>query len=256
MLIGMGITDAALSVYMRSGFRYIRAIPRYIKVFDFDSVSVYSENSILAKKLAKQWIDLGNGIPFEISVADSKSINILKPLIQEEMNFFSRDFKFLEWRYINHPVFVYKKFIIHSKDSEGKGVFVALREETSVKNLKIVHVMDVIGDQHDMPAAISFIHDYCTKNKIDVADFYCTATKISRYFVGNGWFSVNDDNCLRFPHLFHPIELRTPATTSLIYWSRDNLLEMADISKLYVTKQDADLDRPTMDTYEQPSNSE
>jgi len=49
------------------------------------------------------------------------------------------------------------------------------------------------------------------------------------------------------------MELRSPPTTSLIYWSRDNFEDMADTSRLYITKQDADLDRPTMGTYEKLS---
>jgi len=253
VLIGMGITDAALSVYMRSGFRYIRTIPRYVKVFDFDSVAAHAKHDMLAKKLAKQWSVLGNDVPFESKIADSESIELLQPLIGKQLNFFSRDYKFLEWRYVNHPVFDYQQYVIHSKGGKGKGVYVALREETSIENLKILHVMDFIGDQSDMPAAISFIHDYCTKNKVHLADFYCTATTISRHFISSGWFSINDDLCFQFPHLFHPMELRIPPTTSLIYWSRDDFLEMSDISRLYITKQDSDLDRPTMDTYEKLS---
>ena len=256
VLIGMGITDSALSIYMRIGFRYIRAIPRYVRVFDFDSVAEHAKYDVLAKKLARQWSVLGNTVPYESKIADSQAIELIQPLIRKQLNFFSRDDKFLEWRYVNHPVFEYQQFVIHSKQNKGKGVYVALREETSIENLRIVHVMDFIGDSGDMPAAISFIHDYCTNNKIHLADFYCTATKISRYFVGTGWFSINDDNCFQFPHLFHPIELRTPPTTSLIYWSRNNFLEMADTSRLYITKQDADLDRPTMETYEKQSDAE
>ena len=59
-----------------------------------------------------------------------------------------------------------------------------------------------------------------------------------------------DDICFQFPHLFHPIEMRNPPTTSLIYWSKNQFTEMADLSKLYISKQDADLDRPTKHTFE------
>ena len=253
VLTGMGISDAALSVYMRSGFRYLRAIPRYVKVFDFDSVAVHAKYDVLAKKLAKQWSVLGNTVPFESKIADSQSIQLLQSLIRKQLNFFSRDCNFIEWRYLNHPVFEYRQFVVYSKRNKGKGVYVVLREETSIQDLKIVHVMELIGDQNDMPAAISFIHDYCSKYIVHLADFYCTSTKINRYFFSSGWFSINDDLCFQFPHLFHPMELRSPPTTSLIYWSRDNFEDMADTSRLYITKQDADLDRPTMGTYEKLS---
>ena len=110
VLTGMGISDAALSVYMRSGFRYLRAIPRYVKVFDFDSVAVHAKYDVLAKKLAKQWSVLGNTVPFESKIADSQSIQLLQSLIRKQLNFFSRDCNFIEWRYLNHPVFEYRQF--------------------------------------------------------------------------------------------------------------------------------------------------
>ena len=36
ILIGMGISTDALPVYLRSGFKYLKSIPRYIKVIDWD----------------------------------------------------------------------------------------------------------------------------------------------------------------------------------------------------------------------------
>jgi len=245
VLIGMGISEMALPIFMRSGFRYIRAIPRYVKVFDFDAVESYAQYNSFAKKLVKQWSLLGNA-PFDVQVINYESMHPLESILQTQFNHFSREFEFLEWRYSRHPVFKYKQFIIRSKgDKHGKGVYVCLREELKVEDLRLIHVLDCIGDEKDTPSAIGFIHNYCTENNIHLADFYCTSTRISRYFVSSGWFSINDDSCFQFPHLFHPLELREPPTTSLVYWSNSNFLELADTSNLYITKQDADLDRPT-----------
>lgn len=251
VLIGMGVSDMSLSIFMRNGFRYIRAIPRYIKVFDFDSIETYAKCNPLAKKLIKQWYDLGADVPFRTEAIDEGKIDAIESIARSQLNLFSRDYKFLEWRYSNHPIFNFKQFLINSiGENQGKGVYVCVREETNIKNLRILHVLDCIGDQKDMPAAISFIQDYCVKNNIHLVDFYCTSTQISRHFIASGWFSINDDTYFQFPHLFHPIELRTPPTRSLIYWSKEHFLEMANISKLYITKQDVDFDRPTLETFE------
>ena len=40
VLIGMGITDDALSIYLRSGFRYLKSIPRFIKIMDTEQVLI------------------------------------------------------------------------------------------------------------------------------------------------------------------------------------------------------------------------
>jgi hypothetical protein len=151
------------------------------------------------------------------------------------------------WRYTNHPIFKYKQFLVsNSKKISSSKAFVALREETSVEDFKIIHIMDFFGDDSSLLSALSFIEDYASKNNFDVIDFYCTASRIYRFMLSRGWFSINDDTCFKFPHLFHPIEMRNPPTTSLIYWSKNNLCDIADVSKLYITKQDADLDRPTL----------
>jgi len=251
VLIGMGITDMALSIYMRSDFRYLRSIPRYIRVFEFEKIEEYSQYIPLAKKLIKKWSNFSNNTPFNVEPISEENISSLKPILIKQFNYFSRDHNFLEWRFSKHPIFKYNQYLLYSDGiHKGKGVFVCMRLETSVENLKILHIIDCIGDPLDMPAAISFINDFCIKNGIHVTDFYCTSTKISSYFVSSGWFSINDDTCFQFPHLFHPVEFRTPPSTSLIYWSKDNFVDMSDIGRLYVTKQDADLDRPTLETYQ------
>lgn len=248
ILFGMGISDMALPIYMRSGFRYIRAIPRFIRVFNLNAVAAYAQYSPWAIKLIKYWSTAINDVPFEIGCLSEEKIRILEDIVQKDLNYFCRDYNYLKWRYSQHPVFDYKQFIVYSKN-KGQGVFVCFREEKSLDNMRILHVLDFFGDQKDMPAALSYIHDYCRMNNFHLVDFFCISTRVNRHFISSGWFSVNDDSCFQFPHLFHPIEMRVPPTTSLIYWSKTNFRELADISRLYITKQDADFDRPTMDTY-------
>jgi len=60
-----------------------------------------------------------------------------------------------------------------------------------------------------------------------------------------GWFSILDDDYFVFPHLFYPIELRRPPSTSLIYWGKRVMPSLLDIGSVHVTKQDLDMDRPT-----------
>lgn len=245
VLIAMSISEMSLPIIMRSGFRYIRAIPRYVKVFDFDSVEKYAKYNSLAKKLVKQW-SLLDAAPFEFQEINCEAMHPPNSILQTQFNHFSRDYAFLQWRYTNHPVFKYKQFVIHSKtDRHGKGVYICLREEMGVESLRLIHILDCFGDEKDMPSAMGFIDRYCAENNIHLADFYCTSARINRQFVSSGWFSINDDLCFQFPHLFHPLEFRDPPTTSLSYWSNSNFIELADISNLYITKQDADLDRPT-----------
>jgi hypothetical protein len=247
-LIGMGISDMALPIYMRSGFRYVKSIPRFVKVINLDPLKPYSTYSNLAVKLANKWGASCSNKFFAYEVSADEYDNVFR-YAKERVNFFVRDNCHRIWRYDNHPYFQYKQYLVASSNEMASGKsFVAFREESTLPGFKILHIMDLFGDEKSIPSAVSFIENYAIDNGFDVIDFYCTASNVYRFMLSNGWFSINDDVCFQFPHLFHPIEMRNPPTTSLIYWAKNNFSEMADLSKLYVSKQDADLDRPTIHT--------
>ena len=54
VLIGMGISEKALSVHMRSNFRYLNYIPRFVKILNFENTSKISKFSPSAPKLVKK----------------------------------------------------------------------------------------------------------------------------------------------------------------------------------------------------------
>jgi hypothetical protein len=250
VLIGMGISEMALPIYMRSGFRYLSSIPRFIKVINFENLKLNSTHTNLAVKLIKQWSGRKANSYYAKEV-NSKEYEDLFNSFKVEINLFTRNNIHRLWRFEKHPFFKYKQYLIgKTKDDTSAKSFIAFREESNLKNFKILHVVDLFGEKDCIPSAISFVENYARDNEFDVIDFYCTASSIYRFMLGGGWFSINDDKCFQFPHLFHPIEMRNPPTTSLIYWSKNHLNEIADISKLYITKQDADLDRPTIHSIE------
>lgn len=245
-LIGMGITAMALPIYLRSGFRFLSAIPRFVRVYNFDAIASMSQCTPLAAKLWRAWLERGVPVSYDVEELSAANLDSLFERVSGSFNLFTRDFEHIRWRYASHPVFRYETFLVRVK---GRGdAFVALRIETAVPGVKIVHITDCIGDESAMPGAFAFIDHYCRSHGVDVADFYCTSGRINRWPLSYGWFSTLDDQFFQFPHLFQPVELRNPATTSLVYWTKKTECrdEMCDLSKLYLTKQDADFDRPTM----------
>jgi hypothetical protein len=244
VLIGMGISAMALPIYMRNGFRYLSAIPRFTKVFDLDAIKDISTQTPLARKLVAAWSTADASYEFHVAEGVN-GVGALHERVRTRLNLFSRDVEHLAWRYVEHPYFDYKPFMITLPDNESQA-FVCLREETSVEGLRMLHVLDCFGDEKAMPAALAFVDSYCMDNSFHVVDFYSTSATINKFLLGSGWFSTMDDKFFQMPHLFHPLELRDPPTTSLIYWAKDNFVEMCDFSKLYITKQDADFDRPTL----------
>ena len=242
---GFGISDVALRVYMRQNFRFIRQIPRFVKVINFEPLKKYAKYNSLAQDLIDRWATI-NTSRFTVCDLNEVSLGSANDYLIRNFNHFSRDYAHLQWRYENHPYFHHKQFMISSVPQNVHApVFVCLREELSVADFKILHVLDCFGTDENMSATIAFIEAYASENNFDVIDFYCTAASINCHFINSGWFSTSDDICFQFPNLFHPIEMRDPPTANVVYWSKSDFAKLADLSNLYITKQDSDLDRPT-----------
>ncbi|AVF02930.1 MULTISPECIES: GNAT family N-acetyltransferase [Devosia] len=235
-LIGMGISAQALPIYLRSGFRYLRAIPRYVKILNLDNSARVGEITPVGRKL--QRISGPDAPPYQVSGEVSPELFVR---LTKSLNMFDRGPRYLEWRYRNHPRFKYDVFSVRSGGGEA---LVVTRTEDGLGTIKVLHVLDCVGDESAMPAAVAFIEERGRSLDVDFCDYYSTAASLNRFFIASGWHSTVDDVDVQLPHLFHPVEMRSPPTTSLIYWARDRMTEMADLGRLYISKQDADLDRP------------
>jgi hypothetical protein len=246
VLLGTGITAAALPLYLAAGFRYVASIPRFLKVFRPETIETFGASDRLGRKLMRYWAprDSFSGRVAEVSDWSGAAGVVAEAL--DGANHYARSASHLEWRFCRHPVFPYRCFIV---ESDAGRAFVVLKIEI-LPEFSIANVVECCADDRMMPTAIEFIESYCLHHAVDVADFYCTSTRHGGWFMKKQWFSILDDKALQFPHLFYPVELRSPPTTSLIAWSRGDALGLLDIGKLYLTKADLDLDRPTLAYYQ------
>ncbi|MGC6518137.1 MAG: hypothetical protein ACON49_08970 [Candidatus Puniceispirillaceae bacterium] len=238
VLFGMGISQDALPIYMRCGFRYLRFIPRFIHVIDAKRILDISEHASYAPKLIR------NAPAAPLTGAAQKILwkdEAQAPYI--EGNHFSRSVEDLIWRYDNHPYFTYHTYKITGAD--GAIGYVVLREEITDK-IKILHIIDILGPESCFEDAIKFAEFYAKDKGFWAVDAYSTLGRLNKYFNHRSWLSAVDSSYINVPHLFHPLEVRSPATTSLIYWVRDSNIDFFNVSDLYISKQDCDLDRPTM----------
>lgn len=241
-LLGMGISQDALPIYLRSDFRYLRYIPRYIFVVDKQQILNISEHAPYARKVVKSCSIGTNKVEYEKIQWSQVEF---QPIV--EGNHFSRTLEDLIWRYDKHPYFHYLTFRIHSNNSPDG--YVVLRSEIT-EDVKMLCVIDILGGENSYKSSIEFIENYAIENGYWAVDMFSTYSNLNKHFLMRGWLSAVDDSFINVPHLYYPLEVRNPATTSLIYWSKEHELDSFDVSNLYVTKQDADLDRPTMNFIE------
>jgi hypothetical protein len=245
VLLGSGISDEALSVYLRKGFNYWRSIPRYFRVWDIEAVRPYSRIDSLGEKLAKHRI--GKVVPNAHGAQRTKAECIVFPdQSSDKLNSYLRDARHLAWRYDQHPVFSYETYAIDEKS------FVVLRRD-EIQGMRFAHVLELASPVSHLRKVIEFLDFYAREHALAAMDFTCTSSAIGGNFIASGWFSSVDEPMFAFINLFHPPELREPQTTSLIYWAKDCQPTLADLGKLHLVKGDLDLDRPTMHFYETKS---
>ncbi len=237
VMIGMGISLDALPVYLRSGFRYIKSIPRYVHVINWDNVKDHVECAPLAKKYANGQLSFSH---FESTEFTKEKVNEIYESFRSSHFSFSRGYDDIKWRYEDNPYFEYQTFVVND------ACLVSVRIDRNIDGFVMAHCVDIFGDHKHYKSAISAAVDYAQKSGADALDFFSVNSKLNAELNAMGIFSTLDHEFFKFPHLFHPVEIRTPATTSLILWCRGDMAGLLDTSKLHITKQDADFDRPTI----------
>ena len=244
-IIGMGISESALPIYATHGFKYMRHLPRYVRVFDAERVAPISKLEPLGERLIRETpapID----VRFEAAAIGLPEAAELAEPIHQMLNCAIRDAGYLRWRYADHPVYRYEAFRVAH---DGRPAAVVVRVD-DVGDLRVLHVVDFLGSAAAVPAVLAFLEEIGREREVALADFYCSADPIGHQFWSHGWFSCVDDFHTQVPNWFYPIDMRIPPTTSLILWARDDVGALLDRSRVYITKGDCDMDRPTMNYFE------
>lgn len=241
VMLGSGISDEALNVYLRKDFNYWRHIPRFFRVWDVAAVEPWSRINPLGHKLARHRMDkvrpdFGNAR----RIAAAEIADPARGLA--DRNGYVRTRAHLEWRYDRHPVYAYETWAIGD-------AWVILRRD-AIEGMTFAHLVELGAAPAEMPAVIAFLEAYGREHGLAAMDFTCTSSAFGGHFIASGWFSSVDEPMFAFLSLFHPPELRDPQTTSLIYWARDSQAALADLGRMHVVKGDLDLDRPTIAYYE------
>lgn len=247
VLTGAGITAAALPLYLGAGFTFLAHIPRFFHIADFTKASVFAAVSDPARRIQAGRQSRAAQTRW---TAEKVAAGDLAPSAAfGEFSCFLRDSDRLTWRHDLHPAFEYEAFVVHAALDDSPGAGVILREDL-VGTTPILHVIDLFGAPMQLPAALAFIEAEAGRRGAAFVDISLTAGPLIAQVRARGWSSAIDDTLIEMPSLFHPVELRRPATTSMVLWGRQKPERLYNFSALHITRADMDLDRPTLHWYE------
>ncbi len=241
VLYGMGATSSALSPYRLGGCQFMKAIPRFVKIYNLERVQTMAKISPLGVKMCQQFSRASETVP-AWQECDQENVDRCADQLHAQYHGFSRRWIDVQWRYINHPIFRYHCCVVNP--NSDRAVVVVLRIEKK-ETYTVAHLLDYFGYKSGYEDALAFIDHFCKQEMADFCHFFCTAPAVTAIMRANNWFSTLDDDEVQVPHLFNPLTLTSPATTNLIFASAKHLAALCDTASLYLTKADCDLDRPT-----------
>lgn len=263
-LIGaVGVNDVAMKLLPNLGYESIDEIPRWLAVID-------------PAKTAGLIVAAGIGTSREAEVLEACHARAAPAHATQssekwhvqawteadandwddawERNFSShftgvvRDSAYLGWRYLRHPSFRYRVLIARDRQSgDVGGIAVSRLETVKGRTERVLRILELLPTERSASDSLlnQLVRD-ARESGVAFADFYCTRRVEGLHDAG---FQIEQlhDTPFPIPLRLQPLEaggrplnvaLRLPRT------ARGKLREQFSLGALYVTKSDADQDRP------------
>lgn len=160
----------------------------------------------------------------------------------------SRNYEFLNWRYLNHPTFDYLVYTVQDQLGNYEGLLVARVEKIVNNTAKILRIVEFISKNQDASITLANkIVEIGTEKDVLFADFYCTTDMFNFGLESVGFkkeFTSEDDQ-LVLPSRFQPVDLSVVNLNAVMsfYGKKVRRLNLFD-NNIYFTKGDSDQDRP------------
>lgn len=248
IILSLGINDNVKKLYTLLKWEVMDSLPRWIGIMNKQQVTkrIFEDNHSSLKNIDEIKIvdydsDIDNFIFKDIGL-DSSQWNLFHQsnLLSNYIGI-SREYDYIEWRYLKHPTFKYHYLLY--KDNDGVKGLVIYRIESIMENSKIGRIVEILTDDKEIELKlIRYLINY--EKSLLFWDFYCSSTIASWSLEMVGFKKINDQ--CNFPTRFQPLDLSVSTIKSAIYINSDvsKRLNVFDINPWYITKGDSDQDRP------------
>ena len=250
MILSLGVGEKAASIYKMMRWEMNMDVPRWIGIMNKPQVSKVFLNG--ESKAIRYYNELQ--VVKQSSSAKAshiQSLNVEKwdafywGTFAKETVGIARDAAFLSWRYLNHPTFTYRLIAIENEEAyEGLAV---VRVEEVAGGYKIGRIVEMIYSSQD--SAIALANAIVElDDEVLFYDFYSFSSVSTWGVEAVGFKRVykTEKDSFVLPTRFQPIDLSNTTMVSAIYLAdqNQNKFNIATDQQWYITKGDADQDRP------------
>lgn len=250
-LFGRSVTPAALNIYQKLSFRYFSSSNRWIAVLDSDRAMhlAVNKSDISIKRFRFRTIQFKEIPTFFWSKQVPKGLTELSQKVLSDNVAFNRTETYLRWRYEKHPLLKYLFLVIGVPD-EPIGFAVVRVEKVGSRFGNVLRIIEFIApSEYSRRLAIAVLA-YGRDNKCAYADIFGMSERFISGFISVGGFNVIEESDIQLPHLLQPwqADLSTPG---LLFWGKKNIADQEglgpvdDISRIYVSKGDGNMDWPS-----------
>jgi hypothetical protein len=153
-----------------------------------------------------------------------------------------RTWKYMLWRYVDHPHYQYDWHCARSADGDLEGVAVTRAEHVGDED--VLHVLELIGTAPARRRLAAHLCRTMVTMGAPFMGFRCASKTVRDAFshAGGSLYTL-DDPCCEVPSLFQPL---VPRYSPLLWGVRSAAgVPAFDLDDCYVTRSDGDQDRPS-----------
>jgi hypothetical protein len=156
-----------------------------------------------------------------------------------------RTYDYLAWRYLNHPYYRYEWLQVRDDAGRLAAVGVYRIERLPGLDESVIHVVEFLGDTEARAPLAAALVGVTRETCASFIGFRCShRPSLEAWLPAGGVRYGADDPTYQIPSLFQPV---VQNYRPLIWGYRMNPADVAlpDLDRLYVTRADADQDRPS-----------
>ena len=250
LILSLGINQNVAKLYEIMRWNVIEDVPRWIGINDVakvEEVLLKDANNSVIRNFENLKEVAVNSQLIVLDSVDEKWDEFYWGKFAKSTIGFVRDYKFLKWRYIDHPNFTYQFITTKNSNNQYTGLIVLRLEKILEEKHTIGRILEFIAMDEETANVLA---NSITVFQKDVLfwDFYCMSG-ISSWGLENVGFKRKPkwlSDKIVVPTRFQPLDLECINMMATVYVSEKvkNKLNLLDDMQCYITKGDSDQDRP------------